>query len=119
MLISIPKLMEVNMEIYLFIALVFMYLLTKMMLPKRAQKKIWTGAYIVSFAITCVAIFFIRSYAQDMLMRAGELNWYYILYVFGAISTILGAINLWIYKKGVIALFTASDDEDDEDDDDA
>lgn len=107
------------MEIYLFIALVFMYLLTKMMLPKQAQKKIWTSAYIVSFAITCVAIFFIRSYAKDMLMQAGELNWYYILYVFGALSTILGVINLWMYKKGVIALFTASDDDEDDDDENA
>lgn len=112
-----PKLMEEGMEIYLFIALVFMYILTVMMLPRRVQKKIWTSAYIVSFAITCVAIFFIRSYAKDMLMQAGELNWYYILYVFGAISTILGAINLWMYKKGVIALFSAADDDDDNDDD--
>ena len=94
-----PKLMEEGMEIYLFIALVFMYILTVMMLPKRAQKKIWTSAYIVSFAITCVAIFFIRSYAKDMLMQAGELNWYYILYVFGAIAPFWALLTFGCIKK--------------------
>ena len=94
------------METYLFIALAFIYLLTAFILSKQVQKRIWTVAYILAFAITCVAIFFIKSYAGETLMRVGELNWYYILYVFGSISIILGVINLWMYKRGIIRLFT-------------
>lgn len=94
------------METYLFVALVFVYLLTAFMLPKRTQKRIWTIAYILAFGITAVAIFFIKIYAGDTLMRVGELNWYYVLYVFGSISIILGAINLWMYKKGLYELFS-------------
>lgn len=103
------------MEIYLFIALGFLYFLTAFMLPKRAQQRIWTVAYILSFVITAIAIFFIKIYAGETLMKVGELNWYYILYVFGSISIILGVINLWIYKKGLFDLF--SDGGDDADDD--
>jgi len=103
-----------QMETYLFVALVFVYLLTAFMLPKRVQKRIWTIAYILAFVITAVAIFFIKIYAGDTLMRVGELNWYYILYVFGSISIILGAINLWMYKRGLIELFSSDDVDDDE-----
>lgn len=103
-----------KMETYLFIALVFVYFLTAFMLPKQVQKRIWTVAYILAFVITAVAIFFIKIYAGDTLMRVGELNWYYVLYVFGSISIILGVINLWIYKKGLIELFSG-DDEDETD----
>lgn len=60
--------------------------------------------------------FFIKSYAGETLMRVGELNWYYILYVFGSISIILGVINLWMYKRGIIRLFTEDGDDDEEDD---
>ena len=102
------------MEIYLAAGLAFMYLLTVMLLPARAQKKIWTSAFILAFAIMSVAVFYVKSYADETLMRAGELNWYYILYVFGAISLVLGAINLWIYKKGLIGLFAGDDGEEDD-----
>lgn len=102
------------METYLFIALIFVYILTSFFLPKHIQKRIWTVAYIVAFVITAVAIFFIKAYAQETLMRVGELNWYYILYVFGSISIILGVINLWMYKRGLIDLFSTDDDTEDE-----
>lgn len=101
------------METYLFIALVFVYFLTAFMLPKQVQKRIWTVAYILAFVITGVAIFFIKIYAGETLMRVGELNWYYVLYVFGSISIILGVINLWIYKKGLIELFSGDDEDED------
>lgn len=48
---------EKIMETYLFIALAFIYLLTAFILSKQVQKRIWTVAYILAFAITCVAIF--------------------------------------------------------------
>lgn len=105
------------METYLFIALAFLYILTAFLLPKQVQKRIWTIAYIIAFAVTAVAIFFIKAYAGDTLMRVGELNWYYILYVFGSISIILGVINLWMYKRGLIDLFFTSDESSTEDDD--
>ena len=103
------------METYLFIALAFIYFLTAFLLPNQVQKRIWTAAYVLAFVITCVAIFFIKSYAAETLMRVGELNWYYILYVFGSISIILGIINLWMYKREIIRLFTEDGDDDEVD----
>ncbi|MBR3688198.1 MAG: hypothetical protein IKL85_03890 [Lentisphaeria bacterium] len=50
--------------------------------------------------------------AADTLMKVGEINWYYILYVFGSISIILGIINLWMYRHELLDLFITSDDED-------
>lgn len=105
------------MEIYLFITLAFIYILTAFLLPKRILRRIWTVAYVFSFAITGVAILFIKMYAGETLMKVGELNWYYILYVFGSISLILGVILLWIYKRGLIGLFASADDDDDDGDD--
>ena len=99
------------METYLFIALTFIYILSLLFLPKYLQKRIWTVAYIAAFAITCIAIYFIKDYATDTLMKVGEINWYYILYVFGSISIILGVINLWMYRNEIISLFLESDDE--------
>lgn len=93
------------MEIYLFIALIFIYILTAFFLPKHLQKRIWTVAYIVSFIITAVAVAYIKEYAADTLMKVGEINWYYILYVFGSICFALGIINLWIYKHGLANIF--------------
>lgn len=101
------------METYLFIALIFVYILTAVLLPPKTQKRIWTLAYIISFSITSTAIFFIKLYAADTLMKVGELNWYYVLYVFGSISVILGIINLWIYKKSLISLVFKNTDDDD------
>lgn len=102
------------METYLFIALIFLYFLTKFLLSRQAQKRIWTVAYIAAFAVTATAICFIKMYAGDTLMRVGELNWYYVLYVFGSLSIILGVINLWMYKGALWRLFTENgDDEDD------
>ena len=93
------------MEIYLFIALIFMYILTTFFLPDNIQKRLWTTAYIVSFAMTAVAVAYIKDYAADTLMKVGEINWYYILYVFGSICLALGIINLWIYKHGLANIF--------------
>lgn len=100
------------METYLFIALVFIYILTAFILPKVILRRIWTIAFITSFIVTAISIFYIKLYAEDTLMKVGEINWYYILYVFGSISIILGAILLWIYKKALYQLFTNNEDED-------
>ena len=100
------------METYLFIALVFIYILTTAFLPHKILQRIWTAAYIVSFIITATAIGYIKIYADETLMKVGELNWYYILYVFGSVSTILGIILLWLYKSNLINIFAASSKED-------
>jgi hypothetical protein len=99
------------METYLFIALVFIYILTAFMLPKVILRRIWTIAFITSFIVTAISIFYIKLYAEDTLMKVGEINWYYILYVFGSISIILGSILLWIYKKALYQLFINNEDE--------
>ena len=63
------------MELYLFIALIFVYILTSFMLSYKMLQRIWTLAYIVSFAITAIAIFYIKMYADETLMKVGELNY--------------------------------------------
>lgn len=93
------------MEEYLFIALIFIYILSVFILPKPILLRIWTAAYIIACTITAVSIVFIKIYAGETLMKVGELNWYYILYVFGSISIVLGLINLWMYKKGLLRIF--------------
>lgn len=87
------------MEMYLFFGFLLFYLLTAFMLKPRLREKIWTLAFIISFAITSVAIGFIRVSQQDVMMNANQLNWYYFLYLFGMISVVLGVFNLWIYRK--------------------
>lgn len=104
------------MELYLFIALIFVYILTSFMLSYKMLQRIWTLAYIVSFAITAIAIFYIKMYADETLMKVGELNWYYVLYVFGSISIILGIINMWLYKKGLIDIFSKEEENNNNDD---
>ena len=45
-------------------------------------------------------------------MSASQLNWYYMLYLFGTMSVALGVINLWMYRKALwTILFHSSDDE--------
>ena len=104
------------MELYLFIALIFVYILTSFMLSYKMLQRIWTLAYIVSFAITAIAIFYIKMYADETLMKVGELNWYYVLYVFGSISIILGIINMWLYKKGLKDIFSKEEENNNNDD---
>lgn len=46
-------------------------------------------------------------------MSANELNWYYLLYLFGSMSVVLGVINLWMYRKAVFRVFFSNDPDDD------
>ena len=101
------------MEIFLFIALVFVYFLTAFAVPDLIVKRVWFLGFALAFALTAVSILFIHTGRQTVLMQENEMNWYYFLYLFGSISVILGLINLWIYRKGVLRLFsnTSSIDE--------
>jgi len=106
------------MELYLLAALLMFYIITSFMLQKILVQRIWTLAFIISFAITALSIASIRVSGQDVMMAASELNWYYLLYLFGSLSVVLGIINLWMYRSSVWHIFTDKEkDNDDEDDD--
>lgn len=109
------------MELYLFLALILMYILMNFFVKTNVQRKIWTMAFIIAFIITALSIAFIHVSNQDVMMSANQLNWYYLLYLFGSLSVVLGVINLWIYRRGIINVFfeggDAFDNDDDDDDD--
>ncbi len=101
------------MEVFLFIALFFIYVLTAFTVPVKIVKRVWIVAYTAAFLITSISILFVSSSKQTVLMQESEMNWYYFLYLFGSMSVILGLINIWIYRKDLISIF--STDEADED----
>lgn len=106
------------MELYLLSALLLVYILTGFIIQKTLVRRIWTLAFIISFAATALAITLLRINGQDVMMTAGELNWYYLLYLFGSLSVVLGLINMWMYRRALWHILTASDAERDSDDDD-
>ena len=99
------------MELYLFLAFILLYILMSFFVQKNVLRKIWTLAFVVAFVVTAVAIGFLRVNNQDVMMNANELNWYYMLYLFGSMSVVLGAINLWMYRKPLFGIFFGSDDD--------
>lgn len=101
-------------------ALFLIYILTAFMVKKNVLNRIWSMAFIVCFGITAVAIAFIRVSGQDVMMSANQLNWYYLLYLFGSMSVVLGVINMWMYRKPMMRVFfnNSRSDEDDSDEDD-
>ena len=102
------------MEIYLFLAFVLVYILMAFFVSKNVQRKVWTLAFIVSFVVTAISIGFLRVEKQDVMMAANELNWYYLLYLFGSMAVVLGLLNLWMYRKGLWQVFFSSQEEDEE-----
>ena len=101
------------MELYLLFSLFLIYLITSFILPEQHLQKIWTLAFFICFAVTAVAIGLIRVSGQDVMMSASELNWYYMLYLFGSLSVTLGFINLWLYRHGIWHIFFNPEKEDD------
>lgn len=101
------------MEVFLFIALVFVYVLTAFTVPGKIVKRVWILAFAAAFVITAVSILFISNGKQTVLMQESEMNWYYFLYLFGSMSVILGLINIWIYRKDLTKIFSSSDDDTD------
>ena len=106
------------MELYLFLALLLIYILTAFMVKKVILHNIWTLAFILAFVVTAVSIAFIRVSGQDVMMSANELNWYYLLYLFGSLSVVLGIINVWMYRRSIWKIMSASDSDDDDEDTD-
>ncbi len=107
-----------KMELYLFIGFVVLYILMSFFVNKNVQHKVWTMAFVVCFIVTAISIGFLRVNNQDVMMSANQLNWYYLLYLFGSMSVVLGLINIWMYRKPIWSVFFNKDDDDDEDDDD-
>ena len=97
------------MEVFLAVALIFIYLLTAFLIPDLMVKRVWFLAFSLAFILTAISIVFINAGKQTVLMQESEINWYYILYLFGSMSVILGFINLWIYRKAVVKIFSATD----------
>ena len=89
------------MEMYLLIALLFVYLMTALMVKPEIVRRIWTLSFIAAFGVTAVAIAFLRISNQNVMMSADNLNWYYMLYIFGSMSVVLGLINIWMYRKAL------------------
>ena len=103
------------MELYLFFAFLLLYILTSYMLPLRQQRKIWTLAFIISFIITSTAIGFVRLSRQDVMLDANQLNWYYVLFLFGMISVALGIFNLWMYRDALWRIMFSKGEDDEND----
>ena len=100
------------MEVYLFFSFLLFYLISAFLLKERTKQKIWMIAFIVSFAVTSLAIGFVKISQQDVMMNVGQLNWYYFLYLFGMISVVLAVFNLWIYRKQLWVMLFGENDED-------
>lgn len=93
------------MELYLIIALFFIYLITTFTGSEILVKKIWTTAFIAAFSVACAALLFLRVSKQDVMLSADTFNWYYVLYIAGSLALVLGMINLWIYRLPLWHLF--------------
>ncbi len=99
------------MEVFLFAALFFIYIITAFSVPDLIVKRVWLLGFIITFAFSALSVLFISSSRQTVLMSENEINWYYVLYLFGSMSVILGLINLWIYRKKILELFSHSSED--------
>ena len=89
------------MEIYVLAALVFVYIITALTGNQNLVRKIWTLSFICAAFLTAGALFALRVKHQDVMLTADNFNWYFFLYVFGALAFALGLINLWIYRRAL------------------
>ena len=93
------------MEIYLLAALLFLYVVTRLVLRAEIVRKIWTSAFICAGFLTALALFALRIKQQEVMLAADNLNWYFFLYAFGALTFALGLINMWIYRRNLWSVF--------------
>ena len=87
------------MEIYILLALIFMYIITIVIEDDLLIKRIWTLALIMSFVLMGISLIALKLNGEDVMLSAGQFNWYYFLYIFSALSVAIGLINLWIYRR--------------------
>jgi len=99
------------MEIYLLTALIFIYLITVLVGNKQLIRKIWAMAFAMSFVLMGVSLSALRLNGEDVMLNAGQFNWYYFLYVFSALTVAVGVINMWIYRRELWSLWQSPKDE--------
>lgn len=102
------------MEIYILTALIFIYIITAFAGNPQITKRIWALALICSFILTGISVSALKLNGEDIMLSAGEFNWYYFLYIFSALSVAVGLINMWIYRHELWQLCRKSDDDDKE-----
>ena len=85
-------------ELYLLAALMFIYIVTLAANNYMIVRKIWTLAFMASFSLMAVSLAFLRISGQEVMLASDNMNWYYFLYVFGALAMATGIINVWIYR---------------------
>ncbi|MBR1825103.1 MAG: hypothetical protein IJ770_00755 [Alphaproteobacteria bacterium] len=99
------------MEIYVFAALLFIYVITAVTGKRVLVRKIWTAAFIGSAFLTAGALFALRIKNQDVMLAADTFNWYFFLYVFGGLAFALGLINLFMYRRALWDMFRQQPEE--------
>ena len=95
------------MEAYLFVALLFVYVITAVAGNQNTVRKLWTLSFICAAFLTAGALFALRVKHQEVMMTADNFNWYFFLYVFGALAFALGLINLWMYRRALWQMLRA------------
>lgn len=98
------------MELYLLIGLLFIYIVMNFMVDKAIMRRVWLLSFILSFVLTGISIAFLRANHQDALMSVNQMNWYFILYVFGYIAMALGIVNLWIYRREIYDIIVGKEE---------
>ncbi len=96
-------------ELYLIAALFLIYLGTLFVNNKLLVQKVWISAFIIAFALTALSVVLLKFSGEDVMLAANEFNWYYFLYWFSALSTALGIINLWIYRRALWHIYHTSE----------
>ncbi len=86
------------MEIYILIALIFIYIITAFAGNALLTKQIWAVAFIMSFVLMSISLSALKLSGENVMLSAGQFNWYYFLYIFAALSVAIGLINMWIYR---------------------
>ncbi|MBR1600345.1 MAG: hypothetical protein IJ677_02065 [Alphaproteobacteria bacterium] len=87
------------MELYILIALIFIYVITAFAGNSLLTKRIWALAFLASFILMALSLSALKLDGEDVMLSAGQFNWYYFLYVFSALTVAIGAINIWIYRR--------------------
>ena len=98
------------MELYLLIGLLFIYIVMSFMVDKVIMRRVWLLSFILSFVLTGISIAFLRANHQDALMSVNQMNWYFILYIFGYIAMALGIVNLWIYRREIYDIIVGKEE---------
>lgn len=99
------------MELYILIALLFIYIVTAVIGSSQHTKRIWMMAWVLSFIMLGISLSAVRITNQDVMLNAGQFNWYYFLYIFGALTVALALINMWIYRHNLWNLWSQNTDE--------